>query len=57
MYNKPKKTRRIAMTEQELKTLIEKAGEDAAQEEQKVKKIEYMMDFGSVAIMVNVSLN
>jgi hypothetical protein len=46
------------MTEQELKSLIEKAGEEASlREENKIQKLEYMMDFGSVSIMVNVSLN
>ncbi len=46
------------MTENELKTLIEKAGREAsASKETHIKKLEYMMDFGNVAVMVNVSLN
>jgi len=46
------------MTEQELKSLIEMAGDQASTlEGDRVKKLEYMMDFGSVSIMVNVSLN
>lgn len=44
------------MEEQELKMLIDKV-RDRIEQEVDVKKIEYMMDFGSVSVMVNVSYN
>ena len=45
------------MDERELRTLIEKVNELAPAGEEKLQKIEYMMDFGSVAVLVNLSLN
>lgn len=44
------------MEEQELKMLIDKV-KDKIEKDVNVKKLEYMMDFGSVSVMVNVSYN
>jgi len=45
------------MEEQELKMLIDKVKDKILQREVNVKKIEYMMDFGTVSVMVNASYN
>ncbi|MDD5457219.1 MAG: hypothetical protein PHV30_09315 [Candidatus Margulisbacteria bacterium] len=45
------------MDEKELRTLIEKVNQLTPEGEEKLQKIEYMMDFGSVAVLINVSLN
>ncbi len=45
------------MDERELRTLIEKVNQLGPEGEEKMQKVEYMMDFGSVAVMINVSLN
>jgi hypothetical protein len=45
------------MDERELRTIIEKINETDPKTEEQIKKIEYMMDFGSVAVLVNMSLN
>ena len=45
------------MDERELRTLIEKVNQLEPEGESKMQKVEYMMDFGSVAVMINVSLN
>lgn len=45
------------MDERELRTLIEKVNQLGPEGEDKMQKVEYMMDFGSVAVMINVSLN
>ena len=45
------------MDERELRTLIEKVNQLTPEGSDKMQKVEYMMDFGSVAVMINVSLN
>lgn len=45
------------MDERELKTIIDRINEFSTEEKEKLQKMEYMMDFGSVAVLVNVSLN
>jgi len=45
------------MDEKELRTIIEKVNQLAPEGDDKIQKIEYMMDFGSVAVLINVSLN
>ena len=45
------------MDEKELRTLIERVNELTTEGEDKSQKLEYMMDFGSVAVLINVSLN
>jgi hypothetical protein len=47
----------LIMDERELRTLIEKVNQMGPEGEDKMQKVEYMMDFGSVAVMINVSLN
>jgi len=45
------------MDERELRTLIEKVNELTPEGSGNIQKVEYMMDFGSVAVMINLSLN
>ncbi|MEK6557772.1 MAG: hypothetical protein AABZ14_05690 [Candidatus Margulisiibacteriota bacterium] len=45
------------MDERELRTLIEKVNQLSPEGSEKSQKVEYMMDFGSVAVLINVSLN
>ncbi len=45
------------MDEKQLRTIIDQVNQNSFGEEEKVQKVEYMMDFGSVAVMVNMSLN
>ena len=46
-----------AMKEKDLKALIKKAGEEGSKKSQKIKTLEYRMDFGSVTATVSMSLN
>ena len=45
------------MKEKDLKELIRKAGEEGCKKSQKIKTLEYSMDFGTVAATVAMSLN
>lgn len=45
------------MDERELRTLIEKVNELHPETDERIQKLEYMMDFGSVAVLINMSLN
>lgn len=45
------------MDDQQIRTIIESLGETGPLKEDSLKKVEYMMDFGSVAVLVNMSLN
>ncbi|MDD4526865.1 MAG: hypothetical protein PHF25_02370 [Candidatus Margulisbacteria bacterium] len=45
------------MDEKQLRTIIDQVNQLGGGEAEKSQKVEYMMDFGSVAVMVNMSLN
>ncbi|GEM_PF-2814452 len=45
------------MDEKQLRTIIDQVNELGTGEQEQSQKVEYMMDFGSVAVMVNMSLN
>ena len=45
------------MKEKDLKELIRKAGEEGCRKAQKIKTLEYNMDFGTVSATVAMSLN
>lgn len=45
------------MKDKEIKELIRKAGEEGCKKAQKIKTLEYSMDFGTVTATVSMSLN
>lgn len=45
------------MDEKQLRTIIDQVNQLGGDDLEKLQKVEYMMDFGSVAVMVNMSLN
>ena len=45
------------MKDKDIKKLISRAGEEGSRKSQKIKSLEYKMDFGSVAATVSMSLN
>ena len=45
------------MKDKDMKKLISRAGEEGSRNSQKIKSLEYKMDFGSVAATVSMSLN
>jgi division protein CdvB (Snf7/Vps24/ESCRT-III family) len=45
------------MDENQLRTIIDQVNQMGGDDKEMPQKIEYMMDFGSVAVMVNMSLN
>jgi hypothetical protein len=45
------------MKEKDIKAMIKRAGEEGSKRSQKIKTLEYRMDFGTVSATVSMSLN
>ena len=45
------------MKDKEIKSMIKKAGEEGARRAQKIKTLEYKMNFGTVTATIAMSLN